>query len=94
MRTKRTSLGLDEHVLAEVVRLSGEKTCSAAVTWALELHVRGAEARQIPALRGRGLWEGDLDVPSGRHDLKVLRASRDFSLLARTCPLRRRRITP
>jgi len=66
---KRTNLVLDEEVLEETTRLSGEKTYSAAVMRALEDFVRRARARQILELRGRGLWEGELgamrrDAPS------------------------------
>jgi Arc/MetJ family transcription regulator len=57
---KRTNLVLDEEVLEEATRLSGEKTYSAAVMRALEDFVRRAKARQILELRGSGLWEGDL----------------------------------
>ena len=57
---KRTNLVLDETVLEEATRISGEKTYSAAVMRALEDFVRRARARQILELRGSGLWEGDL----------------------------------
>jgi Arc/MetJ family transcription regulator len=57
---KRTNLVLDEKLLDEVVRLSGERTFSAAVTRALEEYVRGVDARRILELAGSGLWEGDL----------------------------------
>jgi len=57
---KRTNLVLEEVVLEEATRLSGEKTYSAAVMRALEDFVRRAKARQILELRGSGLWEGDL----------------------------------
>jgi len=57
---KRTNLVLDEKVLEEATRLSGEKTYSGAVMRALEDFVRRAKARQILELRGSGLWEGDL----------------------------------
>lgn len=60
VRMKRTNLVLDEDVLEEATRLSGEKTYSAAVMRALEDFVRRAKARQILELRGSGLWEGDL----------------------------------
>jgi len=46
---------LDESVLEEATRLSGEKTCSAAVMRALEDFVHRARARQILELRGSGL---------------------------------------
>jgi Arc/MetJ family transcription regulator len=57
---KRTNLVLDEQLLEEVTRLSGEKTYSAAVQRAMEDFVRRAKARRILDLRGSGLWEGDL----------------------------------
>jgi Arc/MetJ family transcription regulator len=57
---KRTNLVLDETLLEEATRLSGEKTYSATVIRALEEFVRRAKARQILALRGSGAWEGDL----------------------------------
>lgn len=57
---KRTNLVLDEHLLEEVTRLSGEKTYSAAVQRAMEDFVRRAKSRRILDLRGSGLWEGDL----------------------------------
>ena len=60
MRMKRTNLVLDEQLLNEVLRLSREKTYSAAVMRALGDFVRRAKARQILELRGSGLWEGDL----------------------------------
>jgi len=60
LRMKRTNLVLDEQLLEEATRLSGEKTYSAAVMRALEVFVRRVKARQILDLRGSGLWEGDL----------------------------------
>jgi len=57
---KRTNLVLDEDILNEATRLSGEKTYSAAVMRALEDFVRRAKASRILELRGSGLWEGDL----------------------------------
>jgi Arc/MetJ family transcription regulator len=66
---KRTNLVLDEDLLEEATRLSGEKTYSAAVQLALRELVRRVKARQILSLRGLGGWEGDLpamraDVPA------------------------------
>jgi len=57
---KRTNLVLDEETLDEVVRLSGERTYSAAVNLALSEFVRRAKARRILELAGSGLWYGDL----------------------------------
>ena len=66
MRMKRTSLALDERLLEEVVRLSGEKTYSGAVNRALLDYVRRLRAGRILDLAGRGLWEGSL--PEMRRD--------------------------
>lgn len=68
---KRTTLMVDEDLLAKAIRLIGEKTYSAVVGRALEDFVRRIEARSILELRGSGLWEGDLeemrrDVPGKR----------------------------
>ena len=57
---KRTNLMLEEKLLEEATRLSGEKTYSGAVRRALEDFVRRVKARRILELRGTGLWEGDL----------------------------------
>ncbi len=57
---KRTNLVLDEQVLEEAVRLSGEKTYSATVQRALNEFVRQVKAGRILSLAGSGLWEGDL----------------------------------
>ena len=62
---KRTNLVLNEDVLQEATRLSGEKTYSAAVMRALEDFIRRAKARQILELRGNGLWEGELAAMRG-----------------------------
>lgn len=59
---KRTNLVLDEHLLEEATRLSGERTYSRAVERALEDFVRRAKARRILDLAGSGLWRGDLAV--------------------------------
>lgn len=57
---KRTNLVLDEQLLEETLRLSGERTCSKAVDRALSEFVRRARAGRILELAGSGLWEGDL----------------------------------
>lgn len=70
MRMKRTNLVLDENLLEEAVRLSGERTYSRAVERALEEFVRRIRARRILDLAGSGLWEGDL--PTMRRDRTVV----------------------
>ena len=57
---KRTNLVLDDTLLQEATRLSGERTYSAAVNRALEDYVKRAKARKILELAGSGLWTGDL----------------------------------
>jgi Arc/MetJ family transcription regulator len=57
---KRTNLVLDEGLLEEATRLSGQKTYSRTVELALEDFVRRLRARQILSLRGSGAWEGSL----------------------------------
>ena len=57
---KRTNLVLDEELLEEAVRLSGERTFSATVNLALGAFVRNARARRILDLRGSGIWSGNL----------------------------------
>jgi len=68
---KRTNLVLDDALLQEATRLTGEKTYSRTVGRALEEIVRRIKAEQILTLAGSGLWEGDLsemrrDKPAGR----------------------------
>jgi hypothetical protein len=67
----RKNLVLDERLLEEAVRLSGERTYSGVVQRALDDFVRRIRARRILALGGSGLWEGSLtemrrDRPSRR----------------------------
>ena len=56
----RKNLVLDERLLEEAVRLSGERTYSGVVQRALRDYVRRIRARQILTLGGTGLWEGSL----------------------------------
>jgi Arc/MetJ family transcription regulator len=57
---KRTNLVINEDLLEEATRLSGERTYSRTVERALEDFVRRIKARRILELAGSGLWEGDL----------------------------------
>ncbi|HEY3056317.1 MAG TPA: type II toxin-antitoxin system VapB family antitoxin [Thermoanaerobaculia bacterium] len=59
---KRTNLVLDEELLEEATRLSGERTYSRAVERALEEFVRRAKAQKIFELAGSGAWDGSLSV--------------------------------
>jgi Arc/MetJ family transcription regulator len=71
---KRTNLVLDENLLDEATRLSGERTYSRAVERALEDFVRRAKARRLLDLAGSGLWEGNLAVV--REDRGIYRTKR------------------
>lgn len=57
---KRTNLVLNEELLKEATRLTGERTYSRTVERALEDYVRRIKARRILELVGSGRWEGDL----------------------------------
>lgn len=69
---KRTNLVLDEHLLRELMQVTGVKTYSKAVEIALADYVRRAKARTILELEGTGLWKGNLatmrkDASKHRH---------------------------
>jgi len=71
---KRTNLVLDESLLEEAQRVSGERTFSRTVERALAEFVRRAKARRILELTGSGGWQGDLSVV--REDRPVYRTKR------------------
>ena len=73
---KRTSLALDEQVIEETLRLSGERTSSKAVNHALTEFVRRARAGRIFQLAGSGLREGDLSDMRGDRPNPPARARR------------------
>jgi Arc/MetJ family transcription regulator len=69
---KRTNLVLDERLLEEAVRISGERTYSQTVERALEEFVRRFRSRRILELAGSGLWEGDLgSMRNDTHDRRT-----------------------
>lgn len=57
---KRITLLLNDRLLKEARRLSGERTYSQTVERALKELVRTIKAGGILKLAGSGLWEGDL----------------------------------
>jgi Arc/MetJ family transcription regulator len=71
---KRTNIVLDEQLLEEATRLSGERTYSRTVERALQDFVRRIKARRLLELAGSGLWEGDLATV--REDRGVYRTRR------------------
>ena len=62
---QRTNLVLDEVILEEAVRLSGERTYSRTVDRALSEFVRRARASRILELAGSGAWSGKLEAVRG-----------------------------
>jgi Arc/MetJ family transcription regulator len=70
---KRTNVVLDDALLDEAVRLSGERTYARTIERALEEMVRRLKARRILDLAGTGPWKGDLSVM--REDRGVYRQS-------------------
>lgn len=56
---------LDESLLEDAVRLSGERTYSRTVEKALSEFVRRARAGKILELAGSGAWSGDLGAVRG-----------------------------
>lgn len=57
---KRTNVVLDEDLLEEAVRVSGERTYARTIERALQEMVQRAKARGLEQLAGSGLWGGSL----------------------------------
>jgi Arc/MetJ family transcription regulator len=55
----RTNIEIDDALMAEAMRLTGQKTKKATVEEALRRVVRLEKQKQVLELRGVG-WEGDL----------------------------------
>lgn len=72
---KRTNVVLNEDLLEEATRLSGERTYSRTIERALEDFVRRIKAGRILQLAGSGLWKGDLSEM--RNDNQRARKQRD-----------------
>jgi Arc/MetJ family transcription regulator len=62
---KRTNVVLDEELLEEAVKVSGERTYARTIERALQEMVRRAKARGIEQLAGSGLWVGSLSEMRG-----------------------------
>ena len=60
MCMKRTNVVLDEQLLEEAVKVSGEKTYARTIERALTEMVRRARARSIERFAGSGVWTGNL----------------------------------
>jgi len=81
---KRTNVVLDEELLEEAVRVSGERTYARTIERALQELVRRAKVRGIEQLAGSGGWTGNLshmrgDTPVARDRRGVYRARKPRS---------------
>jgi hypothetical protein len=75
---KRTNVVLDDELLEEAVRVSGERTYARTIERALEEMIQRHKARGIAQLAGAGLWTGSLsemrgDAPAARETPGVYR---------------------
>ncbi len=57
----RTHIDLDENLVAQVVTMGRFSTKKAAIHAALTEFVKTLKRKQLLALRGKVVWEGDLD---------------------------------
>jgi hypothetical protein len=81
---KRTNVVLDEDLLEEAVRVSGERTYARTIERALQEMVGRAKVSGIAQLAGSGLWVGSLsqmrgDAPVAREHRGVYRARKPRS---------------
>jgi Arc/MetJ family transcription regulator len=58
----RTNIEIDDGLMAEALKASGQKSKKDAVHEGLRLLVRLGRQKRIKAWRGRLAWEGDLDA--------------------------------
>jgi hypothetical protein len=72
---KRTNVVLDEDLLAQARRVSGEPTYSRTIERALREMVRREQARSIDTLAGSGLWVGNLADMRGDSAPQAVRES-------------------
>jgi Arc/MetJ family transcription regulator len=57
----RTNIDIDDELMEQALKASGESTKKAAVEAALKLMVRIKAQEGIRSLRGKVSWEGNLD---------------------------------
>lgn len=58
----RTNIEIDDRLMREAMRASGQRTKRSVVETALRLLVQTASQAGIRRLRGKVDWQGDLDV--------------------------------
>lgn len=57
----RTNIEIDDHLLAQAQQVAGTLTKKATVEFALRELVRRKQRRAVLELRGKVVWDGDLD---------------------------------
>ena len=57
----RTNIDIDDELLAQAQRVSGQTTKKGTVEEALRLLVRIDRQQGLREMRGRAAWDGDLD---------------------------------
>jgi Arc/MetJ family transcription regulator len=58
----RTTLNIDDAILAEAMRCAPGRTKTEVINEALREFARRAHQKELLALRGRVRWEGDIDA--------------------------------
>ena len=62
----RTTLDIDDAVVAEALRTAPGKTKTAVINEALAEYARRRRVRRLLGFRGKARWEGNLDDLRGR----------------------------
>ena len=57
----RTSVNIDDTLLAEAMKISGMNTKAAVLNMALQEYLRKNNLKKILKYRGKNIWEGDLN---------------------------------
>ncbi len=71
---RRTNVILDETLLEEAVRLTGERTYSAIINRALQEMVRRMKVEEgLKTLSGSGWWEGNLEEMRRGREFEMIR---------------------
>jgi len=58
----RTNIDIDDRLMREAMRTSGARTKRAAVEQALRLLIQTRAQKSIRRLRGKVIWEGNLEA--------------------------------
>ena len=58
----RTNIDIDDQLMRQAMRSSGARTKRAAVEEGLRLLIQTRSQKSVRRLRGKAIWEGDLDA--------------------------------